>query len=75
MPKKGKAKNTTTKAKYNRLMQQKVNKVKLEKQRHKERIKALIKKNKRRKTAFIKKPKLLNLGSYSILRCQFQYFQ
>ena len=44
MPKKGKAKNTTTKAKYNRLMLQKVNKVKLEKQRHKERIKALMRK-------------------------------
>ncbi|MDA9316830.1 hypothetical protein N9Q58_02805 [Polaribacter sp.] len=46
MPKKGKgkAKNTTTKAKYNRLMLQKVNKVKLEKQLHKERLKALIRK-------------------------------
>ena len=41
---KGKAKNTTTKAKYNRLMHQKVNKVKLEKQLHKERIKALTRK-------------------------------
>ena len=46
MPKKGKgkAKNTTTKAKYNRLMLQKVNKVKLEKKQHKERIKALMRK-------------------------------
>lgn len=46
MPKKGKgkAKNTVSKAKYNRLMHQKVNKVKLEKQHHKERLKALIKK-------------------------------
>ena len=44
MPKKGKAKNTTAKAKYNRLMHQKVNKVKLEKLQHKERLKALIKK-------------------------------
>ncbi|CAI8165640.1 MAG: Uncharacterised protein [Polaribacter sp. SA4-10] len=46
MPKKGKgkAKNTTNKAKHNRLMNQKINKVKLEKQQHKERLKAIIKK-------------------------------
>ncbi|KAB1154270.1 MULTISPECIES: hypothetical protein [Tenacibaculum] len=46
MPKKGKgkAKNTVNKAKHTRLMKQKENKVKLEKQRNKERLKALIKK-------------------------------
>ena len=46
MPKKGKgkAKNTTTKVKYNRLMLQKVNKIKLQKKLHKERLKALIRK-------------------------------
>ena len=44
MPKKGKAKNTVNKAKHTRLMKQKVSKVKLEKQRNKERLKALVKK-------------------------------
>jgi hypothetical protein len=44
MPKKGKAKNTVNKAKHSKLMNQKINKVKLEKQLHKERLKALIKK-------------------------------
>lgn len=44
MPKKGKAKNTVNKAKHTRLMQQKIAKVKLEKQRTKERLKAIIKK-------------------------------
>lgn len=44
MPKKGKAKNTLNKAKHTRLMNQKINKVKLEKQRTKDRLKALIKK-------------------------------
>ena len=44
MPKKGKAKNTVNKAKHNRLMNQKINKVKLEKQLTKERLKAIIKK-------------------------------
>ena len=44
MPKKGKAKNTVNKAKHTRLIKQKENKVKLEKQRNKERLKALIKK-------------------------------
>ncbi len=46
MPKKGKgkAKNTVNKAKHTRLMKQKDNKVKLEKQRNKERLKALVKK-------------------------------
>jgi len=42
MPKKGKAKNTVNKAKHTRLMHQKINKVKLEKQRTKERLKAII---------------------------------
>jgi hypothetical protein len=44
MPKKGKAKNTVNKAKHTKLMQRKINKVKLEKQLHKERLKAIIKK-------------------------------
>lgn len=44
MPKKGKAKNTLNKAKHTKLMNQKINKVKLEKQQTKERLKALIKK-------------------------------
>ena len=42
MPKKGKAKNTANKAKHTRLMNQKINKVKLEKQQTKERLKAII---------------------------------
>ncbi len=51
MPKKGKAKNTVNKAKHTRLMKQKENKVKLEKQRNKERLKALVKKmNEQKKT-------------------------
>ncbi|WP_298766632.1 hypothetical protein [uncultured Polaribacter sp.] len=46
MPKKGKgkAKNTVNKAKHTKLMNRKINKVKLEKQLHKERLKAIIKK-------------------------------
>ncbi len=44
MPKKGKAKNTLNKAKHTKLMNRKINKVKLEKQLHKERLKAIIKK-------------------------------
>ncbi|MGB1043204.1 MAG: hypothetical protein ACPGU6_07405 [Tenacibaculum sp.] len=46
MPKKGKgkAKNTVNKAKHTRLMKQKENKLRLEKQRTKERLKALVKK-------------------------------
>ncbi|MDB9723443.1 hypothetical protein OAA58_02070 [Polaribacter sp.] len=44
MPKKGKAKNTLNKAKHSKLMQRKINKVKLEKQLHKERLKNIIRK-------------------------------
>lgn len=44
MPKKGKAKNTVNKAKHAKLMARKTNKLKLEKQLHKERLKAIIKK-------------------------------
>ncbi len=44
MPKKGKAKNTVNKAKHTKLMNRKINKVKLEKQQNKERLKAIIKK-------------------------------
>ncbi|WP_167455912.1 hypothetical protein [Tenacibaculum singaporense] len=44
MTKKGKAKNTVNKAKHTRLMKQKENKLRLEKQRTKERLKAIIKK-------------------------------
>ena len=44
MAKKGKAKNTLNKAKHTKLMQQKINKVKLEKLKTKERLKAIIKK-------------------------------
>ncbi|MBA6156368.1 hypothetical protein H3Z83_07560 [Tenacibaculum sp. S7007] len=46
MPKKGKgkAKNTVNKAKHTRLMKQKENKLRLEKLRNKERLKALVKK-------------------------------
>jgi hypothetical protein len=44
MPKKGKAKNTVNKAKHSKLMNQKNSKVKLEKQKNKERLKAIIKK-------------------------------
>ncbi|WP_170063243.1 hypothetical protein [Polaribacter porphyrae] len=44
MPKKGKAKNTLNKAKHSKLMQQKINKIKLEKKLHKEKLKAIIKK-------------------------------
>ncbi|WP_442267191.1 hypothetical protein ACSIGC_05725 [Tenacibaculum sp. ZS6-P6] len=44
MPKKGKAKNTVNKAKHSRLMKQKENKLRLEKQKTKERLKAIIKK-------------------------------
>ncbi len=44
MPKKGKAKNTVNKAKHSKLMNQKINKVKSEKQLTKERLKGIIKK-------------------------------
>ena len=44
MQKKGKAKNTVNKAKHTKLMNRKINKVKLEKQQNKERLKAIIKK-------------------------------
>ncbi len=44
MAKKGKAKNTANKAKHTKLMNQKINKIKLEKQQNKERLKAIIKK-------------------------------
>ena len=46
MPKKGKgkAKNSVNKAKHTKLMNQKISKVKLEKQLNKERLKAIIKK-------------------------------
>ncbi len=44
MPKKGKAKNTVNKAKHTKLMHQKINKVKSEKQGTKEHLKAIIKK-------------------------------
>ena len=44
MPKKGKAKNTVNKAKHTKLMNQKINKVKLEKKQNKERLKSLNKK-------------------------------
>jgi hypothetical protein len=44
VPKKGKAKNTVNKAKHTKLMNQKINKVKLEKQLTKERLKSIIKK-------------------------------
>lgn len=44
MPKKGKAKNTLNKAKHTKLMNRKINKVKLEKQLNKERLKEIIKK-------------------------------
>jgi 5,10-methylene-tetrahydrofolate dehydrogenase/methenyl tetrahydrofolate cyclohydrolase len=44
MAKKGKAKNTLNKAKHTKLMNRKINKVKLEKQLNKERLKAIIKK-------------------------------
>ena len=44
MPKKGKAKNTVNKAKHTKLMNQKINKVKMEKNKTKEKLKAIIKK-------------------------------
>lgn len=44
MPKKGKAKNTVNKAKHTKLMKQKINKVKLEKQQNRKKLKAIIKK-------------------------------
>ena len=44
MPKKGKAKNTLNKAKHTKLVQRKINKVKLEKQLHKKRLKNIIRK-------------------------------
>ena len=50
MSKKGKAKNTINKAKHTKLMDQKVSKIKLEKKRNKERLKAIIKKANESKT-------------------------
>jgi hypothetical protein len=50
MPKKGKAKNTVNKAKHSKLMNQKISKVKLEKQKNKERLKVIIKKINENKT-------------------------
>jgi hypothetical protein len=52
MPKKGKgkAKNTVNKSKHTKLMNQKISKVKLEKQLHKERLKDLIRKINESKT-------------------------
>ena len=44
MPKKVKAKNTVNKAKHNKLMARKTNKLRLEKSKHKERLKLIIKK-------------------------------
>lgn len=44
MPKKGKAKNTVNKAKHNKLMARKTNKLRLEKIKHKERLKLIINK-------------------------------
>jgi len=44
MPKKGKAKNTLNKAKHTKLLNRKLRKVKLEKEQHKARLKAIIKK-------------------------------
>ena len=44
MAKKGKAKNTANKAKHSKLMHQKINKVKLNKNKNKEKLKAIIKK-------------------------------
>ena len=44
MPKKGKTKNTVNKAKHTRLMKQKENKIRLEKQQTKAHLKAIIKK-------------------------------
>ncbi|WP_198943138.1 hypothetical protein [Polaribacter tangerinus] len=43
MPKKGKEKNTLNKAKHTKLMNRKINKVKLEKKLHKERLKEIVK--------------------------------
>jgi hypothetical protein len=51
VPKKGKAKNTVNKAKHTRLMRQKINKVKSEKELTKERLKAIIKKSNKLKDA------------------------
>ncbi|TYP96470.1 hypothetical protein C7447_10736 [Tenacibaculum adriaticum] len=44
MPKKGKAKNTVNKAKHTKLLNRKLNKVKLEKEQNKARLKAIVKK-------------------------------
>ncbi|WP_299671899.1 hypothetical protein [uncultured Polaribacter sp.] len=44
MPKKGKEKNTVNKAKHAKLLARKNNKIKLDKQLHKERLKAIVKK-------------------------------
>lgn len=51
MPKKGKEKNTLNKAKHSKLMQQKISKVKLKKQLHKERLKAIIQKVNQKKNS------------------------
>lgn len=44
MPKKGSAKNTKNKAKHSKLMNKKINKLKLEKKQHEEKLKAIIRK-------------------------------
>lgn len=44
MAKKGREKNTVNKAKHSRLMKQKANKLRSEKQQRKEKLKAIIKK-------------------------------
>jgi len=44
MPKKGKAKNTMNKAKHSKLMARKTNKLRLEKSKHKERLKLIVRK-------------------------------
>lgn len=48
MPKKGKAKNTVNKAKHNKLMNRKKNKLKKEAELRRERLKAIVKKSKQK---------------------------
>tara|TARA_B100000768_G_C10902125_1_gene218106 strand:- start:101 stop:259 length:159 start_codon:yes stop_codon:yes gene_type:complete len=43
MPKKGKEKNTLNKAKHKKLMNQKINKLKSEKELHREKLRKIIK--------------------------------
>ena len=45
MAKKGKEKNTKNKAKHSKLMDRKKNKIRSEKELHKERLKAIVKKS------------------------------